>query len=152
MVNINFNVTRKYNVNGKEYASIEEMPDDIRKTFEKVLALKAGAELQADSTKAPARIVFNGTDYKNIEAMPPDIRQLFEKTLNSIQTGIASPGVESGASSHGWPQGTRTAPVVRPQGACQPPRTEPLISPRALLISILMAAVILLLYFLFRIK
>jgi hypothetical protein len=42
-MNVNVNVKRKFKVNGKEYNSIEEMPQDIRNAFEKAMASKTGS-------------------------------------------------------------------------------------------------------------
>ncbi len=63
----------KFKVNGKEYASREEMPENIRHAYDKALAKATGAD--SDSLGAPTtRIVFLGQEYANVDSMPADVR------------------------------------------------------------------------------
>ena len=59
---ININVKRRFKINGKEYNSIEEMPDDVRAAFEEAMDSQAGAEHTVKSEATKNRIVFNGTE------------------------------------------------------------------------------------------
>jgi len=85
-MNVNVNIKRKFKINGKEYNSIEEMPPDIRATFEKAMSSQAGTGIP---TMTQTKIIFNGTEYQSIDAMPQDVRQLYEKVLKSAETGHA---------------------------------------------------------------
>jgi len=89
-MNINFNLKRKFNVNGKEYNSIEEMPPEIRTAFEKAMALHGNQTIPLDTRTT---INFNGKEYQSIDEMPPDTRKLYEKVLNMAQTGEMQPGI-----------------------------------------------------------
>jgi hypothetical protein len=81
---ININIKRRFKINGKEYNSIEEMPDNVREAFKKAMDSRSGSEFPAGTQ---TRIIFNGTEYENIEAMPQDIRLLYEKMLKAAETG-----------------------------------------------------------------
>ena len=71
-MNVNVNVKRKFKVNGKEYNSIEEMPQDIRSAFEKAMASKTGSGQQVNTATMQTKIIFNGTEYQSIDVMPQD--------------------------------------------------------------------------------
>ena len=71
-INLKFNVKRKFNVNGKEYGSVEEMPANIRQAYDKALESRKG------------KIMFNGKKYENVEAMPPDVRQTYEEMMRKL--------------------------------------------------------------------
>ena len=86
---MNVNVKRKFKINGKEYNSIEEMPQDMRNAFEKAMASKTGSGLQTNPTSMQTKIIFNGTEYQSIDAIPQDVRQLYEKVLKAAETGTA---------------------------------------------------------------
>jgi len=45
-MNVNINVKRRYKINGKEYDSIEDMPDELRDVFKKTSGLKMGTANQ----------------------------------------------------------------------------------------------------------
>ena len=83
-VNVKVNVKKKYIVNGKEYDSIEHMPDDIRLAFEK------GQTLQTKESVSDARIIFNGQEYESMDAMPDDVRNTYETVLNTLSEGEGS--------------------------------------------------------------
>lgn len=79
-------VIRRFIVNGKEYESLEDMPDDIRRGIEKAMAKET-------RTKAKPRfemssgIVVNGKEYDSIEEMPPDVREIYEELKEAIESG-----------------------------------------------------------------
>ncbi len=81
---INVNVNRTYKVNGKEYKSLEEMPEDIRKLFEKAISGEPET-LQATHTTTKTKIVFNGQEYDSIDKMPTFARNLYEQALKAAQ-------------------------------------------------------------------
>ena len=88
-MNVNVNVKRKFKINGKEYNSIKEMPQDIRNAFEKAMASKTGSGQQVNPATMQTKIIFNGTEYQRIDVMPQDVRQLYEKVLKAAETGTA---------------------------------------------------------------
>ncbi len=109
-ININVKRTFKIRINGKEYASPDEMPPDVRETYERMMAGTASAG-PTGVTTTKTRINFNGTEYE-LDTMPPDVRRLYEKVLKAAEGGgpltpadIA--GINSGKSEER--ESTRTA-------------------------------------------
>jgi hypothetical protein len=107
----NIRIKRRIVVNGREYSSVEEMPEDIRRAYELAVAT-AGRETHAtDPVGRPARIVFNGQEYGDVDEMPEDIRQLYRAAILALE---ARGKVDVGAA------GTREQPPV-PEGSSRAP-------------------------------
>ncbi|MDA8432974.1 MAG: hypothetical protein M0Z60_08430 [Nitrospiraceae bacterium] len=145
---ININVKRRFKINGKEYGSVEEMPDDVRTAFEKAKAGRAADGTKTVTTKT--RIVFNGSEYEGIDAMPPDARRLYEQVMKAAEGGAAPSDIDlaeidKSMRSEQYASESATVPTGR-----RPATDESSFSPRALVVSIALAALIILLYVLFR--
>jgi hypothetical protein len=151
-VNININVKRKFKVNGKEYNSIEEMPDDIRKAFEKAMASQAGSGLQVNPATMQTKIIFNSTEYKNIDEMPHADRHLYEKVLRAAETGAAPPEIDLAEISNGMRTEPETFGTTHPDDKPQPAKFESPVSARTLIVSVILFGLILLLFYLWKIK
>jgi len=82
-IKFNVNVKRKFKVNGVEYNSIEEMPENVRENFKKTMAAMAGSKQGINLAVSRTKISFNGAEYDGPDAMPPDARQLYEKALKA---------------------------------------------------------------------
>jgi hypothetical protein len=82
---VKFNFKAKIRVNGKEYASAEEMPSKIREAYARAVGdtsvLRSGARLAA---KLNARIIFNGVEYNSPNEMPAEERRLYQDTLAAL--------------------------------------------------------------------
>lgn len=82
---IKFNVKAKIRVNGKEYASAEEMPAKIREAYVRAIGdtavLRSGARLAA---KLNAKISFDGVEYNSPSEMPVAERRLYQDTLAAL--------------------------------------------------------------------
>jgi hypothetical protein len=87
---VKFNVKYKIKINGKEYSSPEEMPDNIRETYEKAVANSPGIEHGNIPSVTTGKITFNGQEYESIDAMPADIRQLYETVMKTVSEGKIS--------------------------------------------------------------
>jgi hypothetical protein len=148
-MNININVKHKFKINGKEYNSIEEMPDDIRKTFKKTMDLQTGSGREINPTTMRTKIIFNGIEYDSIEAMPLDVRELYEEVLKAAETGVA-PKIHITGEISGSLIKHQSSGTVRSGDNRKPAKTEPSFSPRALIVSIMLIALILLFYYLLR--
>jgi hypothetical protein len=74
----NINVQKKITVNGVQYASLDEMPPDIRSLYEKAIAggLTPG---QHTTTK----ITINGQQYDSIDDVPAVMRPLVKGALDA---------------------------------------------------------------------
>ena len=135
-LNVKFNVNRKYIVNGKEYGSIEEMPENIRQTYEKATSsLRTNSGTSLEGTKK--KIKFNGQEYENAEAMPLDVRQTYdEMMMKLVEMKGASPGV-SAEKPISFSFSKSTTP-------------EPAMSPRLLTFSIMLVVFLGILYFFYH--
>jgi hypothetical protein len=82
---VKFNFKAKIRVNGKEYASAEEMPAKVREAYARAVGdtavLRSGARLAA---KLNARIIFNGVEYNSPNEMPAEERRLYQDTLAAL--------------------------------------------------------------------
>jgi hypothetical protein len=71
---IKFNVKTKIVVNGKEYASVDELPPELRKPYEQALARNA----------AQSKITFNGQSFNSVEEMPEDVRRMYKGVMSAM--------------------------------------------------------------------
>lgn len=98
---VNFDVKRKFIVNGKEYSSVEEMPPELREAYKKTVESGTGVRIEKPQVSVKTKIVFNGREYHSLEAMPADIRRLYQSVMKSVETGEASPEILSAALGEG---------------------------------------------------
>ena len=123
------NVKRKYRINGKEYGSLEEMPEDVR-----AIALKAMDSPRAPSggtQSGPSKIVFNGVEYASVDDMPTYARNLYERAVEAAQAATQD------ASGEQRRPGPKTI------------EAEPSFSARSIVAVIALIALALFLYYLF---
>lgn len=130
-MDVKFNVKYKFKVNGKEYGSLEEMPADIRETYEKAVSKAGGINFEKISSN---KIVFNGQEYGSIESMPADVRQMYETIMNKVKSGegttIEKSGFQIGVNTTGLKdKGIVTGDIS------QPIAPKSLFSPLTLLIA-----------------
>jgi hypothetical protein len=152
-MNVNVNVKRKFKINGKEYNSIEEMPQDIRDAFEKAMASKTGSGLQMNPAPVQTKIIFNGTEYQSIDAMPQDVRQLYEKVLKAAETGTAPANIITANDISGMQAGPTTYGAANMDAMGMPKKIEPTaFSPRTLIICFMVIALIILLYVILQVR
>ena len=82
---MDLNFKAKIRVNGKEYASAEEMPAKVRQAYARAVGetaiLRSGARLAA---KLNAKIIFNGEEYSSPGEMPVAERRLYQDTLAAL--------------------------------------------------------------------
>jgi hypothetical protein len=152
-MNVNVNVKRKFKINGKEYNSIEEMPQDIRDAFEKAMASKTGFGLQMNPASVQTKIIFNGTEYQSIDAMPQDARQLYEKVLKAAETGTAPDNIITANDVSGMQAGHKIYGTTNMEMTGKPAKIEPTaFSPRALIICVMVIVFIILLYVILQVR
>lgn len=65
-------------VAGKTYASIEEMPAEVRRVYDLAVAAKS----EADQLK----IIFNGKEYAGLDSMPEDVRKAYQHQQLAMET------------------------------------------------------------------
>ncbi|HEY3858370.1 MAG TPA: hypothetical protein VGM47_02025 [Gammaproteobacteria bacterium] len=68
-------------VAGKRYASIEEMPAEVRRVYDLAMASQ-----QVGETAAPVKLVFNGKEYEGLDSMPADVRKLYQTQQVAMET------------------------------------------------------------------
>ncbi len=92
---VNVTVKRKIVVNGKEYGSVEELPANIRTTYEKALSDGAVPVRAAGGSAVGGRITVGGTTYDSPESMPPEVRRLYDDAMAVSTVGrlAASPPI-----------------------------------------------------------
>ncbi len=145
---ININIKRKFKIGGKEYNSLEEMPDDIRATFKKAKVLPSASEHQTSADALGTKIIFNDKEYENIDAMPQNIRKLYITVLKTAETGAAPSDIDFSGISNDMLRGTRTPDAV-PAEEVRQPKFETSFSLRSLFVTVMVAAIIILLYYQF---
>jgi hypothetical protein len=84
---MNITVRKKIIVNGREYQSVEEMPESIRNAYKKatVTAVNPGCTIDPGGSKV--KIVFNGQEYKSMEDMPLEVRRIYDVAMAAVGTG-----------------------------------------------------------------
>ncbi len=151
-MSINISIKRKFKINGKEYNSLEEMPENIREAFKKATDLQLGSGHRLHSAVTRSKITFNGTDYESLEAMPQDVRQLYEKVLRAAQSGLASSGVDIAGISGVLLRNPDVPGTVRAGEIRKATRFESSFSLRTLIAGAFLMALIFLFYYLFQIR
>lgn len=148
---INIDVKHKFKINGKEYNSVEEMPEAIREIFQKASGLQSASGYQISPDARHTRIIFNGTEYESIDAMPQDIRQLYNKVLKAAETGAAPSDIDLTGTIKGMLRVTRSHDV-HSGDKLQVSKTESTFSLRAFIVSVALVTLFVVLYYLFHSK
>jgi hypothetical protein len=95
-------VKTKIKINGQEYASVDDMPADVRRIYERAMATiesrgQRGATNLPDAAagvQVRSTIMFNGQEYPSADAMPADVRTLYDRVMATL-------AAESSAESSG---------------------------------------------------
>jgi hypothetical protein len=132
-MSIRVNVKRTIKINGKEYGSLDEVPEGLRDAVSRALAGSAPGG-PSDASGVRTRVVFNSVEYPSIDAMPQEVRQLYESVVKVSDVGAPSVPSAATRSSHA------------------PPATEfeSSFSSRAMVVSVLVVGLLLLLYHLWQ--
>jgi hypothetical protein len=92
------NIKRKITVNGREFSSVEDMPEDIRHAYEQAMA-DASLEGYAVNPNGPkTKLVFNGREYRSVNDMPDEIHRLYDMAITAVETDA---GAGSGTDGPG---------------------------------------------------
>jgi hypothetical protein len=124
----NISVKTKIRVNGQDYASVEDMPPNIRQAYERAMAAMPGAKhsgllntlengLRANAQTAfSAKVIFNGQEYGSVDQMPANVRQLYQAVMATIKSDTPVPPETGGAvqtvSQSGGSVGSFPAPTT----------------------------------------
>jgi hypothetical protein len=143
---IQFNVTRKFKINGQEYDSVAEMPPEVRKTFEKALS-RVGSVRRIKVGSIETNLTFTGTRNNTADAMPQNVRQLHGSAENASEN-LASSTADSGKLSSG--DGHERSAIQTPPSGSHSIQFKFSFSPRRLAVSVAITALLCLLYYLWR--
>ena len=92
---MNITVRKKIIVNGREYKSVEEMPENIRNAYRNAMAAAGGPGHAINPEGSKVKIVFNGQVYKSAEDMPLEVRRIYDGAMAAVETDRA-------AEAHAW--------------------------------------------------
>ena len=121
-------VKRRFVIGGREYGSLEELPEGIRSTVEAALGSRWSEDEHVQTHGVHTGIVVNGHEYGSIDDMPADVRADYDAAVAAIEpaggrwhAGAATvpppddPGVIPGAaftSARPIEPGTPTSPAT----------------------------------------
>ncbi len=88
-------MVNKITFNGQEYASVDEMPTDVRTAYEQAMGLFVDKDRdgtpdilegigQVNIQAVHTRIVVNGQAYSSVEEMPPEVHQQYEQAMAKV--------------------------------------------------------------------
>lgn len=92
---LNVDIKKKVVVNGQEYGSVAEMPEEIRRAYENAINTSLGAGQPAGPGGGGAKVVFNGREYRSLEEMPPETRRLYDMAVSAATQTERGGGSES---------------------------------------------------------
>src|SRR5260221_10277408 len=95
--------------NGREYASTDDMPINVRAAYDRAMAekpeLHSGARLAA---KLNAKIIMNGAEFNHAGEMSVDDRHLYHEALEAL----FPPDIAVSASEPGETNGEKCSPIM----------------------------------------
>lgn len=89
-ISIAFKSKAKLVFNGREYGSMDEMPEDVRRLYQTAIAqaAKGGPNVEVFSQ---TELWFNGKKYNSADEMPEDVRCVYDEVVRSGRRSAASP-------------------------------------------------------------
>lgn len=82
-MSIKINVEKKIIVNGREYKSLDEMPEDLRQAFQKAVSGFGNKIKVSKDTK----FVLNGKEFKGVEEIPPEEMEAYTNLIKAATDG-----------------------------------------------------------------
>jgi len=146
---VNMTVKRRIVFNGKEYDSIEELPENVRRTLENATAGSLPSAATGAAASAKVRIMFNGQEYTSVDAMPASVRRIYEGALAAVESGGAAGQVGAAirvAPMAGGPEATSAGGLAVSATPIEPGEARPWPWRLILAIAALVAFMLLLFY------
>jgi len=140
---VKFNVNTKIKVNGKEYHSLDEMPPDVRQSYERAMATAAGGDrgvLPNLQVRTQSKITFNGQTYNSVDEMPVEMRAIYQSVMSAVDRDHNGIPDQIQGSQDPFPAQAASSPIA-PTTAfpdVQQPRSTQSINRRVLLLGILL--------------
>lgn len=91
---VKVDITRKFVVNGQEYGSIDELPQEVREAIR--ASLSSGKVIDM---KKRSSIDFNGREYRSASEMPPSERSIYEHAMRLAGSEGLDPKEPNGTGS-----------------------------------------------------
>jgi hypothetical protein len=114
-MNISFKTKIRYN--GKDFSSIDELPPEIRATYERALANRSN-KLISTGTKVLTQLVVNGHEVESTKELSEDEEKIYAEAMQLLRIkSCASPdGRLNDDRSNATPPGS-VSPIASPQAA-----------------------------------
>jgi hypothetical protein len=112
-VTMRFVLKTNIRFNGRDYAGVEEMPEEVRQAYEQARATLPGANRpespDSSATGLPPgvvsqKIIFNGQEYHSVNDMPATLRRLYADVMAAVDANKG--GTPGGLSIAGHPAGS----------------------------------------------
>ncbi|TMC59673.1 MAG: hypothetical protein E6J26_03285 [Chloroflexi bacterium] len=126
-------MSAKIVVNGKEYNSVEEMPPDIRQSYEKAMTMlgrktlgiladtdhngvpdlfeKFGAT-DLNFTTTSRMIVYEGKTYNSVDELPPEAKEKYQQAMAKLGGDADNNGIPDVLEGKALPSGDGTSSLV----------------------------------------
>ena len=95
---IKVTLDRKLVVNGKEFNSIDELPENVRRVCKSAVSDLSGTSGHGSFAKTD--IIFNGKHYTSIDAMPQEARDFYRQALQAAGLNQPGDGFAGGKEAH----------------------------------------------------
>lgn len=146
---VNMTVKRRIVFNGKEYDSIEELPENVRRTLENASTGSQPSPATGAAAGAKIRIMFSGQEYASVDAMPASVRRIYESALAVVEGDGAAGRVGAAiqvAPMAGGPEATSAGGLAVSATPIEPGEARPWPWRLILRIAVLVAFILLLFY------
>ncbi|HAF96638.1 MAG: hypothetical protein A2X34_08405 [Elusimicrobia bacterium GWC2_51_8] len=110
-IDFKINITRKIIVNGKEYGSLDEVPEEHRHNLQNAMGM-------AD-TSPSGKFIVNGVGYDSPDAMPPEVRKIHDEAFMKARAmakekhiNLSDFGIQPGGSVQAGGLSLRTTVII----------------------------------------
>lgn len=136
-------VKTKFRINGQEYASVDDMPAEVRQAYERAMSTLGQTGGPVHISPVSTKVVFNGQGYASADQMPADVRRLYDDVMATLDTQRASAAAAaSPASAAPWQSGASRVVAREASTATAVLRPEST-SSRLLIVGVALAALLL---------
>ena len=97
----------KITFNGRDYASPDEMPPDVRRAYDQVVAGVAASNPEVAQAltsgnvrvRTTTRFIVNGKEYPNVEAMPEAVRAAYQSAMSGGGSQVPTTSIALGPTA-----------------------------------------------------
>lgn len=114
-MNISFKTKIRYN--GKDFSSVDELPPEIRATYERALANRSN-KLMSTGTKVLTQLVVNGHEVESTKELSEDEQKIYADAMQllRVKSCASRGGALNDNLSNTTPPGS-VSPIASPQAA-----------------------------------